>query len=61
MKFNLPTINIGDTVKCLSCKSPIKLENKKTMFINLEGEFVYCPKCNTYCDIQYYYIHGEKI
>lgn len=60
MNISLPKIKVGDTVRCLNCKEPIRLEDGKTVFVNFEGEYIYCPKCNKYCDIQYYHLYGEK-
>ena len=53
-------IEQGDTLKCLNCGEPIEV-NKDTFTFDMDGEYIYCPKCQYYYDVQAYHAIGEKL
>ena len=54
----LSEIKIGDKIKCLDCGEVITIEEIKFTF---DAEYIVCPKCGKFRDIQYYHMFGEKV
>ena len=52
------TIKKGDTLKCLMCGKPIKLDSN-TFVIDPDGEYIGCPHCDAWYDVQSYHAIGE--
>lgn len=53
-------IEQGDILKCLNCGEPIEV-NRKTFTFDIDGEYIFCPKCQYYYDVQAYHVSGEKL
>ena len=53
-------ISVGDTVKCLTCKLPIQLNNSTYIHDNT-GKYIYCKNCKACYGLQEYQLQGEKV
>ena len=60
MEFAIAELKLGMKVKCLNCKETIEL-TRDTFLMDCVAEYIYCPKCDKHCDIQYYHRFGEVV
>ncbi len=59
-KFAISEIKKGDTIGCLDCGKPIKLDDK-TFIFDFDAEYIFCPHCKSKIDVQMYHLKGKKL